>query len=61
MQVMMWLRKNDYDAFVRSITEEGKTLHKVRVGPELLRSDAKRLQQKLQQNMSLNGIIITYP
>jgi cell division septation protein DedD len=35
--------------------------YRVRVGPEILRSDAETLQQKLRESMQINGIVIRYP
>ena len=54
------LRAKGYPAFVERISEgEGATI-RVRIGPELLRSNAEALQQKLEQEMKLKGIVMRY-
>lgn len=56
------LRENDYRSFVQPVENDtGTKVYKVRVGPEILRSDAKKLKEKLEQKMSLTGIIMSYP
>ncbi|MGI9229904.1 MAG: SPOR domain-containing protein [Gammaproteobacteria bacterium] len=55
------LRDKGYKSYVQEVEDGAEDVYKVRVGPELLRSDAKRLQEKLQQTMSLKGIVISYP
>ena len=56
------LRAHDYPAYVRSArAANGETRYQVRVGPELLRADAEKLQEKLRRAMSLDGIVIAYP
>jgi DedD protein len=55
------LRKAGYPAFVEPIKQEGDTIYRVRVGPELLRSDAESLLEKLKSSMKLDGIVLRYP
>ncbi len=55
------LRKAGYPAFVEPIKQEGGTIYRVRVGPELLRSDADSLLDKLKTSMKLDGIVLRYP
>jgi len=57
----MKLRKADYPAFVEPIKQDGGTIYRVRVGPELLRSDAESLLEKLKSSMKLDGIVLRYP
>lgn len=39
---------------------DGKTLYRVLVGPELLRSNAEIQQQKLRDEFNLNGLVVKY-
>jgi len=55
------LRKDGYPAFVEPLQQEGGTIYRVRVGPELLRSDADSLLDKLKTSMKLDGIVLRYP
>ena len=55
------LRKAGYPAFVEPLKKESGMAYRVRVGPELLRSDAQALLDKLNKNMQIDGIVIRYP
>lgn len=55
------LRKAGFPAFVEPITKNNETAYRVRVGPELLRSDAEALLKKIKSKMNLNGIVLSYP
>jgi len=55
------LRKAHYPAFVEPVKRESGIRYRVRVGPELLRSDASILQEKLKKSMHIDGIVIRYP
>ncbi len=55
------LRKAGYPAFVEPLKRQSGMAYRVRVGPELLRSDAQSLQQKLKKKMQIDGIVIRYP
>jgi len=55
------LRKKKYTAFLAPATEKGKTLYRVRVGPELDRRRANVLQERLRKEMKLNGLVISHP
>lgn len=55
------LRQAGYPAFVEPLKNKSGMSYRVRVGPELLRSDAAALQQKLKQSMQIDGIIVRYP
>ncbi|MEQ6342602.1 MAG: SPOR domain-containing protein [Gammaproteobacteria bacterium] len=54
------LRAKGYTAFVERIAEGEGAAIRVRIGPELLRSNAEALQQKLEQEMKLKGIVMRY-
>ncbi len=55
------LRKAGYAAFVEPLKQKSRIIYRVRVGPELLRSDAQALQEKMKLTMQLEGIVIHYP
>ncbi|MBI2993343.1 MAG: SPOR domain-containing protein [Gammaproteobacteria bacterium] len=55
------LRDAGYAAFVEPIGESGERTYRVRVGPELLKSDAQALADRLKANMRLDGIVLAYP
>ena len=55
------LRKSGFPAFVEPIQQNKKTTYRVRVGPELLRSDADALLKKIKSTMNLEGIVLNYP
>ncbi len=55
------LRKSGYPAFVEPVKRGATTAFRVRVGPEILRSDAESLKQKLKKSMQIDGIVIRYP
>lgn len=55
------LRKAGFPAFVEPITQKNETAYRVRVGPELLRSDADTLLKKIKSKMNLDGIVLSYP
>jgi len=55
------LRLAGYPAFVEPLKRKSGMVYRVRVGPEILRSDAEALQQKLKKSMQIDGIVIRYP
>lgn len=55
------LREAGYTAFVESSTVEGKTTHRVRVGPEMDRSSAESQRDEIQSEFDLKGIVISEP
>lgn len=55
------LRKAGYPSFVEPVKRQSGIAYRVRVGPELLRSDALELAAKLLKNMQIEGIVIRYP
>lgn len=55
------LREAGYPAFVEPINKSGQSSYRVRVGPEIKRSDAELLLQQLQDKMKLTGIVVAYP
>ena len=59
------LRKQKFPAFVEPIRQKSGTMvFRVRVGPELLRTDAQALKEKLDKTLKddgLEGIVVRYP
>ena len=55
------LRKNGFVSFVESFESEGKSAHRVRIGPETNRTKAEKILGNLKKKMSLSGIVVSYP
>lgn len=55
------LRDGGYPAFVEPVKEKNSIAYRVRVGPELKRSDAQTIRDKIKKTMDLDGIVISYP
>lgn len=55
------LRKQGFTSFVESFDKDGKSSHRVRIGPEVNRSRAEQTLLRLRKKMSLSGIIVSYP
>jgi DedD protein len=55
------LRKQGYTSFVESIRGDAGRVYRVRVGPELTKSAADKLQARLAKEAGLKGLVQTYP
>ena len=55
------LRKAGFRSFVEPLKQQNATVYRVRVGPEIKRSEADALNDKLKISMQLNGIVVPYP
>jgi len=55
------LREHKYPAFVEPLIQENKVIYRVRVGPELRRSNAEKLQQEIKKKLGIDGILVKYP
>tara|TARA_R110000782_G_scaffold41101_11_gene94565 strand:+ start:2121 stop:2726 length:606 start_codon:yes stop_codon:yes gene_type:complete len=55
------LRKSGFPAFVEPLEQNNEIAYRVRVGPELLRSDADALLKRIKENTKLDGIVLNYP
>ncbi|MCG5515831.1 SPOR domain-containing protein [Ectothiorhodospira sp. 9100] len=55
------LRQAGFPAFVERTEAEGRSLFRVKVGPELERRAAQGLKTRLQQEQALAGIVVTHP
>ena len=40
---------------------DGSLLYRVRIGPEVLRSEALKLKAELKKEMKLDGFVLNYP
>lgn len=55
------LVKKGFRAFVERIMTHDKTSYRVRVGPEVRRENAVKLQKRIEQKMNIKGIVMTHP
>ena len=55
------LRKMGYASFVEAVKNKQGMVYRVRVGPELTRTLAEKLQKQLAQKAKLNGMVQSYP
>ncbi|HEC20734.1 MAG TPA: sporulation protein [Gammaproteobacteria bacterium] len=55
------LRKQGYASFVESISGKAGRVYRVRVGPELSKSAAETLRQRLAKEAGLKGLVQAYP
>ena len=55
------LRKMGYASFVEAIKGKQGMIYRVRVGPELTRELAEKLQKKLAKKTKLKGLVQSYP
>ena len=60
-QLMRRLKQAGFRAFVEPVTGDTQAAYRVRVGPELLRSEADKLQRDIKTAMKLDGIVLDYP
>lgn len=55
------LRDAGYTAFVETSTVEGRTTHRVKVGPEMDRARAERSRDEIRSEFDLEGIVVSEP
>ena len=55
------LRQAGFAAFVEPLKQNNNLVYRVRVGPELVRADANKLQSQLNVKLHLDGIVVAYP
>ena len=55
------LRKAGYASYVERVSQNGGAVYRVRIGPELQRSQAESIQKKIKDAMSLDSIVLKYP
>jgi DedD protein len=55
------LRRAGYSSFVEPLQQNGEAAFRVRVGPELLRSEAQALRDRIKSELGVDGIVVSYP
>jgi DedD protein len=55
------LQNQGFPAYIEQVKAETGTVFKVRVGPELSRTDAENIQKNLKSKMNLDAIIMRFP
>ena len=55
------LRDAGFRSFVEPLKQNNTVSYRVRVGPELKRSDAEAINTKIKTAMKLDGIVVHYP
>ena len=55
------LRKAGFKAFVEPLKQDTGTIYRVRIGPDLKRSDADTINDRLKKELQLEGIVVHYP
>ncbi|NII09104.1 SPOR domain-containing protein [Oleiagrimonas sp. C23AA] len=55
------LRAQGFDGFVDDVKSGGRTLWRVRAGPETSRADAVQLRSRIQAKLHKNGVVVTVP
>jgi DedD protein len=55
------LQSGGYPAYIEELAGDSGTIFRVRVGPELSRSDAELTLKELDQKFALKGILLQYP
>ena len=55
------LRKAGFKAFVVPLRQDNGTFYRVRIGPELKRSDAEAISARLKKDLQIEGKIYSYP
>ncbi len=55
------LRAAGFDGFVDSVQSGGKTLWRVRAGPQTQRADAQRIHDQIKTKFDIDGIVVSVP
>ncbi len=55
------LRSNGFDGFVDSVQSGGKTLWRVRAGPQTQRADAQRVHDQIKAKLGIGGDVVAVP
>ncbi|MFP3873308.1 MAG: SPOR domain-containing protein [Thiohalophilus sp.] len=55
------LRDKGYSVFVEKVGTDKGEIYRVRVGPEVRRSEAEELQNELQKKLDLGGMVVAHP
>jgi len=55
------LRNKKFTAFVESVKTVKGQVYRVRVGPEVKRNHAEKIQKKLVSELKINGLVVAHP
>lgn len=55
------LRAKGFASFVEEVKGDGKTVYRVRVGPEKARTSADALQQRIRKSVAIDGLVMRHP
>lgn len=56
------LQQAGYEAFVEPVEQSGKRVYRVRVGPEVMRSEAEKMRNAIAGEFDqMKGIVVSYP
>ncbi|MDX1519148.1 MAG: SPOR domain-containing protein [Gammaproteobacteria bacterium] len=55
------LREHKYPSFVEPLIRGNNVIYRVRVGPELRRSNAENLRDEIKDKLGVDGILVRYP
>jgi len=55
------LQKKGYTTFVEQLSADPGSMFRVRIGPELKRSDAQSIRDRIAAEMKLDGLVTRYP
>lgn len=55
------LREAGYRSYIESEKSNNVLSYRVRIGPEILRSEALKLKARLKEEMNQDGIVLSYP
>lgn len=55
------LREAGFASFVEQVSQSGKTVYRVRIGPEVKRSEAEKSLGRIEDQFELKGIVVSYP
>jgi len=55
------LRKSKFTAFVESVKTKKGQVYRVRVGPEIKRTEAEKVQKKLVARLKIKGLVVAHP
>lgn len=61
VKLVQTLKKKHFEAFLEKIKVKGRWLYRVRVGPEINKNTAKKIQAKISKAVNLKGSVVTYP
>ncbi len=55
------LQEAGHKSFVEPVRQSGQQVYRVRVGPEVRRSDAEKVRAAISDKFDLKGIVVSYP